>query len=159
MNISLQIEQNFTAVFSGRPWYGHNIYSIMEQVTFEAAYEKPSAATHNIAEIVLHMLSWTQEVTARMAGGAAKMPAGGDWPNAGEPDEQKWPQMVSDLKLANVNLQKAIRGFPESKWTKLINDQRDTEPVTTYTGLMEGFLQHQVYHAGQIALLNKQING
>lgn len=159
MATSPQIAEKFKAVFSGQPWYGNNIYSILEAVTFEIAYERPNGAGHNTMEIALHMLSWTEEIIERMTGAAAKMPASGDWPEAGAPDEQKWPRVVNDIKLLNVNLEKAIQDLPRVQWAALINDQRGTEPVITYEGLIEGFLQHQVYHAGQIALLTKQING
>ncbi len=159
MATSTQLSGQFQNLFSGQPWYGNNIYSILEPVTFESAYERPSAAGHTNVEILLHMLSWTEEVTARMGGKFAGEPTGGDWPEAGAPDEQKWPQLVNQLKLANVNLQQAIADFPENKWNDRINDERGTEPVTTYEELIQGFMQHQVYHAGQIALLNRQLNG
>jgi hypothetical protein len=101
------------------------------------------------------MLAWTEEVLDRMNEMAAGMPSSGDWPDTGKPDEQKWQNYVNDLKLVNVNLLGVIQGFPEEKWSELINDPRGAEPVTTYEDLVRGFIQHQVYHAGQIALLNR----
>ncbi|GAB2696754.1 hypothetical protein GCM10027037_20890 [Mucilaginibacter koreensis] len=159
MATSAQLAKQFTEIFSGQPWYGNHIYSILEPVDFETAYDRPVNAGHSIIEILLHMLSWTEEVTARMGGKMASEPAGGDWPEAGDPDEQKWPQLVNNLKLANVNLEKVIQDFPAERWSEPVNDQRGTEPVSTYQGLIEGFLQHQIYHAGQIALLTKQLHG
>lgn len=159
MTIAEQLEQKLDQVFSGQPWYGRPIYAILEEVTFEAAYEKPASSAHNSIEILLHMLGWTEEVTARMNGKFAGTPEGGDWPEAGEPDEQRWPQLVNYLKLANTELIKAIRNLPAEKWQTPINDERGDEPVSTYEGLIDGFIQHQVYHAGQIALLTRIING
>ncbi len=155
MTISEQLQLELEKVLSGQPWYGTPVYDIIEPVGFEAAYEKPGAAVHSIAGIVLHMISWTEEVIDRMNGMAAQMPSSGDWPDPGTPDEQKWKNYISDLKLVNVNLVGIIQDFPENKWRELINDTRASEPVTTYKGLIEGFIQHQVYHAGQIALLNR----
>ena len=154
-----QLQQEIEKVFSGASWYGSPIYHIIGNVTFETAFEKPQHHVHSIAEILLHMLSWTQEVSDRMQGSAAGVPKGGDWPDTGGPDEQKWQTWVNDLKLANVNLIGIIQGFPDSNWNNQINDTRGTEPVTSFKGLIEGFLQHQIYHAGQIAILNKIING
>ncbi len=159
MATSSAIAEKLVTLYSGQPWYGNNIYSILGMVTFETAYERPAPQVHTIAEIILHMLGYTEEVTERMKGKPAGEPARGDWPDAGAPDEQKWQQMVNYLKLANINLEKAIQDFPEERWPEPINDQRGTEPITSYKGLIEGFLQHQVYHAGQISLLIKQING
>jgi uncharacterized damage-inducible protein DinB len=155
MTISEELQKSFESVLSGDAWYGKPIYNIIEQVSFEAAYEKPSGSVHNIAEIVLHMLSWTEEVMDRLNGLPAQTPSSGDWPDTGAPDEQKWQNYVTDLKLVNVNLLGTIINFPEEQWNDLINDTREREPAITYKELIYGFIQHQVYHAGQIALLTR----
>lgn len=158
MTRSAQIKHNLETVLSGDAWYGTPIYQIIGKVTFETAYEKPGSSVHNIAGIILHMLSWTEEVMDRMNGMTAQTPSSGDWPDQGTPDEQKWQQYVNDLKLVNVNLLGVIDGFPEEQWDDQINDERPGEQVTTYAGLIEGFIQHQVYHAGQIAILLRVIS-
>ena len=155
MTASESLKQELENVLTGEPWYGRPVYSIIEQVSFEAAYEKPGSSVHSIAGIVLHMISWTEEVIDRMNGMAAQMPSSGNWPDPGTPDEQKWQNYVHDLKLVNVNLIGVIQDFPEEQWNELINDTRGSEPVTTYKALIEGFIQHQVYHSGQIALLTR----
>jgi uncharacterized damage-inducible protein DinB len=157
--IAYQLELELNKVLSGHPWYGSPIYNILGQVTFETAYEKPANAGHTIAEIILHMLSWTEEVIDRMNEKPASLPLSGNWPETGAPDEQKWKIWIDDLKLVNANLVKTIRDFPEEKWNDLIIDERNNQPVTTYKELVEGFIQHQIYHAGQIALLNRMILG
>lgn len=159
MTTATQLENELQKVLSGEPWYGLPIYTILDQVTFESAYEKPAHSAHNIAEIILHMLSWTEEVMDRLNEKPASDPVSGDWPPIGGPDEQKWKLWIDDLKLVNVNLIKAIRDFPAEKWDELIIDERGDEPVTTYKELIYGFIQHQIYHAGQIALLNRIIIG
>jgi len=155
MTKSEQLKGELERVLSGNAWYGSPVYTILEQVSFEAAYETPPGSIHNIAGIVLHMLAWTEEVLDRMNGMAAGVPSSGDWPDPGKPDEQKWQNYVHDLKLVNVNLLGVIQSFPEEKWGELINDTRETEPATTYQDLVTGLIQHHVYHAGQIALLTR----
>jgi uncharacterized damage-inducible protein DinB len=155
MSLSEQIKLELEKVLSGAAWYGTPVYTIIEQVSFEAAYEKPGGSPHNIAEIVLHMLSWTEEVIDRMNGMPAQMPSSGDWPDPGKPDEQKWQNYVNDLKLVNVNLLGVIQNFPDEQWNDLVNDDRGSEPPTTYKQLINGLIQHHVYHAGQISILNR----
>src|ERR1700761_8770177 len=157
MKTSEKLFNELQKVLSGDPWYGNPVYQIIEQVSFEAAFEKPQHAAHNIAEIVLHRLSWTEEVLDRMNGMDAGMPSSGDWPPTGNPDEQKWQNYVNDLQLVNVNLIGLLGNFPEEKWTELINDERDPELGTgvTYEELVNGLIQHHIYHSGQIALLRR----
>ena len=87
------------------------------------------------------------------------MPSSGDWPPTGNPDEQKWQNYVNDLKLVNVNLQGLIQNFPEEKWSEPMNDERNRELSSgvSYEELVNGLIQHHIYHSGQIAILNRII--
>jgi uncharacterized damage-inducible protein DinB len=158
MTTADKLIHELTKVLSARPWYGSSVYAIIEPIIFEAAYEKPPGAVHNIAEIVLHMIAWTEEVMDRMNGMTAGVPTSGDWPETGAPDEQKWQNYVDDLKLVNVNLIGIIQNFPPEQWNEPINDERGDRPVVTYEDLILGLIQHHIYHSGQIALLNRIVN-
>ena len=157
MTTSEKLQQELQNVLSGDPWYGSSVYSIIENVSFEAAFEKPPGAAHNIAEIVLHMLAWTEEVMDRMNGLTAQLPSSGDWPETGPPDEQKWHNYVNDLKLVNVNLLGLIAGVEDTQWNEPYKDERNSEPGAgvNYEALINGLIQHHIYHSGQIALLTR----
>ena len=103
------------------------------------------------------MLAWTEEVMDRINGMTAGVPSSGDWPSTGSPEEQKWQNYVNDLKLVNVNLLKLIQDFPEEKWNEPMNDERNSELGSgiTYEELVNGLIQHHIYHSGQIALLRR----
>ncbi len=161
MTTSEKLGHELEKVLSGDPWYGNPVYQIIEQVSFEAAFEKTPGAVHTIAAIVLHMLAWTEEVMDRMNGMTAGVPSSGDWPPTGAPDEQKWQNYVNDLKLVNVNLLGLIQNFPEEKWNEPVNDEKDRElgGGVTYEELVNGLIHHHIYHSGQIAILNRIING
>jgi uncharacterized damage-inducible protein DinB len=157
MNIGEHLKQELENILWGDPWYGNNVYAIMDRVSFEAAFEKPPGSVHNIAGIVLHMISWTEEVMDRMNGLTAQLPSSGDWPNPGTPDEQKWQNYVNDLKLVNVNLLGIIQNFPEEQWNEPVKDERNRELGTgvSFEQLVSGLIQHHIYHSAQIALLNR----
>ena len=161
MSISKELSHQLENILSGDPWYGSPVYTIIEGISFEAAYEKPPGSVHNIAEIVLHMIAWTEEVMDRMNGLTAGVPTSGDWPETGSPEEQKWQNYVDDLKLVNVNLVGVIQNFPPEQWSEVINDERNRELGTgvTYEELINGLIQHHIYHSAQIALLNRIVNG
>lgn len=161
MTISEELSSKLQTILSGDPWYGPSVYKIVEGISFEAAYEKPPGSAHNIAEIVLHMIAWTEEVMDRMNGLPSGIPTSGDWPPTGTPDEQKWQNYVEDLKLVNVNLIGIIQKFSPEQWDELTTDERDRELGTgvTYEELINGLIQHHIYHSGQVALLNRIING
>jgi uncharacterized damage-inducible protein DinB len=159
MTTSEQLLHDFENVLTGDPWYGSPVYKIIDLVNFETAYEKPAGSVHNIAGIVLHILSWTEEVLDRMNGLTAQLPSSGDWPDPGTPDEQKWQDYVNDLKLVTVNLLNVIRNFPEEQWTELVADERNPELGTgvSFEEMVKGLIQHNIYHSAQIALLTRMI--
>jgi uncharacterized damage-inducible protein DinB len=161
MATSEKLQNELKDVLSGEPWYGDAVYPIIRRVSFEAAFEKPGGAAHNIAEIVLHMLAWTEEVLDRLNGKEPSLPLSGDWPDTGTPDEQKWQNYVNDLKLVNVNLLGAIQNFQEERWMGPINEEQSREQGSgvSYEQLVNGLIQHHVYHSAQIAILNRIING
>jgi uncharacterized damage-inducible protein DinB len=157
MSTSQKLNASLQSILNGDPWYGPNTYSIIDGISFEAACETPPGSVHNIAGILLHMLGWTHETTERMRGQTAGEPIGGDWPDPGKPDEQKWQRLKDDFKLANVVLSGVISNFPKDRWEAPINDARNSEAGTgvTYLALIEGLTEHHVYHSGQLALLNR----
>lgn len=160
-SISEKLNASLQSILNGDPWYGPNTYSIIDGISFEAAYETPPGAVHHITGILLHMLGWAQEATRRMRGHAAAEPAGGDWPDPGTPDEQKWQHLKDNFKLANVVLLDVIDNFPANKWDEPTNDTRNPASGTgvSYLALIEGLIQHHIYHSGQLALLNRIVGG
>jgi uncharacterized damage-inducible protein DinB len=155
MNTSSQLQAELKNVLWGHPWYGNSVYVTLAAATFENAHKRPPGAAHTIAEIVLHMISWTEEVIDRINEKPAGVPLGGDWPEPDTSDELKWYLYIDDLKLVNANLLKAIHDFPEEKWHEKIIDERNEEPVVTYAEMVRGLIQHHIYHHGQIGLLLK----
>nr|WP_294795105.1 DinB family protein [uncultured Mucilaginibacter sp.] len=153
MNTSTQLQSELKNVLWGQPWYGNAVYVTLSAITFENAAKRPPGGVHTIAEIVLHMISWTEEVIDRINEKPASLPLGGDWPDPGDFDELKWNLYLDDLKLVNTNLLRAIQDFPEEKWDEPIIDEREDIPVFTYAELVRGLIQHHIYHQGQIGLL------
>lgn len=158
MEISTQLINDLTEVLQGNPWYGPSVYKIIEQVSFEAAFEKPPGSVHSIAGILLHMISWTEEVIDRLNGLPSQVPSSGDWPDPGTPDEQKWQNYVSDLKLVNVNLLGIIQNFPKEQWNDHVTGTVENDPGTTFEALVKGLIQHHIYHSGQVSLLLRIID-
>ncbi|MCD8742569.1 DinB family protein [Mucilaginibacter roseus] len=162
MTTAEKISQELEKVLTGDAWYGPPVYETIDKISFDIAYERPANGAHTIAEIVLHMLGWTLEVAERMSGSKAGLPSAGDWPDPGAPDEERWKTIIDDLKLANVRLIGLIQNVPEQKWGELTNDDRNEPGLgsgVNYEQLINGLIQHHVYHAGQIGILNRMLGG
>jgi uncharacterized damage-inducible protein DinB len=141
----------------GDPWHGSPLLHILEGITAAQASAKPIANGHSIWELVLHMTAWKNEVRRRLSGTPAGTPAEGDWPDPGPASEGRWRDARVQLQKAHADLAATVRALPENRLWEPTNDQRNRELGTgvSYYVLLHGIVQHDVYHAGQIALLKK----
>ena len=143
--------------YGGDPWHGSPLVAILDGVSASQASAKPVANAHSIWELVLHVTAWKNEVRLRLSGAPAGEPKEGDWPEVGEPSDERWQAALERLRRAHRDLLSDIQTLPEAKLFAPTKDARDRETgagVTHYV-LLHGAVQHDVYHAGQIALLKK----
>ena len=152
-----RVIDQFQREHSGDPWHGSPLLSILDGIDAARAARTPVAGAHSIWELVLHVTGWKREVARRLGGAPAGEPAAGDWPAVGDVTEARWHAALEDLNTAHRELVAATEALPESRLFEPTNDPRD-RPLGTgvsYYVLLHGAVQHDVYHAGQIAILKK----
>ena len=145
---------------SGEPWHGQPLGDILSGITHQQAAVRPLAGGHTIWEIVLHLTAWKNEVRRRLGGAPAGNPSEGDWPAPPpSPSADAWGQALDALEEAHRALVDTIARLPDRQLFELTNDPRVDEngSADTYFQLVQGILQHDVYHSGQIALLKKAV--
>jgi uncharacterized damage-inducible protein DinB len=99
-------------------------------------------------------------VTRRLEGGPHRPPAEGDWPAVRSTSKEAWDEALGALRRAHDDLGRTIEAAEDSSLSRQIGGaQVDAmgHPVTYYQTIV-GILQHDTYHAGQIALLKKALN-
>jgi len=143
-----RITDQMTKAYEGNAWHGPALRELLNTVTAETAAAKPLPDRHNIWEIVLHVAAWKRVVARRIKGEAVKDPPEGDWPPLPAPGADSWQKSLRHLDTSHRQLLEATRS---------LNDQRLEEktPGTEYSlyFLLHGAIQHDLYHAGQVALL------
>ena len=138
-------------------WHGSNTLMLIDSANPQKVFTHPVPNAHSIAELVLHLTAWTEEVLDRINGKAAKEPSRGDWSLPRENSEEEWKHIVADFKSANKSLIASINHLSSEHWNYFINDERNRELGTGVSNaqLINGLIQHHAYHSGQIALLLK----
>ena len=157
MNEIARIVDQLEREHAGDPWHGSPLAQILAGVTWQQAAARPLPGAHSIWELVLHMAGWKNEVRHRLAGAPAGEPETGDWPAMGQPSAEGWTEAREKLELAHRLLVSAVKEFPEPNLFTPSNDSRNRElgVGVSYYELLHGIVQHDVYHAGQIAILKK----
>jgi uncharacterized damage-inducible protein DinB len=113
---------------------------------------RPGPATHSIAELVGHLAYWLGDTERQVVGAERPQgPPGSDWGPAELDSEASWQAICAALEEAHGRLWTAVQQLEEARL-----DEVRSGSDTTLRGLLLGILQHNAYHAGQIALLRKQ---
>lgn len=132
-------------------WHGPVVSEILSGMTARTARERPIPAAHTAWEILLHMTSTCELVLSRLEGEARVLSPEEDWPSP--PDEggdEEWGEAVARFKKAMSQVLGKIPTIPESRL-----DQPIVPGFSSIYVTLHGLVQHNLYHAGQIAILRK----
>jgi uncharacterized damage-inducible protein DinB/heme-degrading monooxygenase HmoA len=140
----------------GEPWHGSSIGTILADVDADVATQRPLPQAHTIWEIVLHLTGWVREVIRRLDGAPPGVPPQGDWPAVDATSPAAWERARTELDVAHRELLAALARTREAQLFETIAgpDASSQDAVTRYQTL-HGLVQHDAYHAGQIAVLKK----
>jgi uncharacterized damage-inducible protein DinB len=140
--------------FEGNAWHGPSVREALKDVTPAQAHARPLANAHSIWELVQHIAVWEDVGRRRLEGDRAQIeissPA--DWPPPDDISEAAWEQAKAALDRVHDALREAIARVPESRLDEPILEGMSTVYVT-----LHGVIQHDIYHAGQIAMLKKAL--
>lgn len=147
-------------MLEGDAWHGPALIETVREMSPEEALARPVPAAHSTWEIVLHATSWAREVARRARSGVAREPEDGDWPSPpAEPEARAWADALAALRAAHEELREAIRACPVERLDEPLHDERPPEPGPgrTLLATLHGLVQHDAYHAGQIAILRRAL--
>jgi len=146
-----RIKNQLKRAFEGTAWHGPSVSEILEGVTHEQAAAHPIAGAHSIWELVLHIQTWERIGRRRIQEWVPiEVSDQEDWPPVPEPTEHAWKNALNALRLNHETLREIVGRLDETQLSAIV-------PGTEYTVyfLLHGVIQHDLYHAGQIALLKK----
>jgi len=140
--------------YEGDAWHGPSVREALAGVTAAQAHARPLAGAHSIWELVHHIAVWESVGRRRLDGDRAEIDISSteDWPPADDQSEAAWEQAKAALDRGHQALREAIARVPESRL-----DQPILEGMPTVYGTLHGIIQHDLYHAGQIAMLKKAL--
>lgn len=148
-----RLEEQLKRALEGEAWHGPSVLESLAGVTGDEAAAHPIPGAHSIWELVLHLTSDYSLVLRRLSGDGRPLAAEEDWPPCPAVTDENWRQATQELKNLNQELRQAVRVFPEARLDEPLVSE---VPYTAYTQFI-GITQHNVYHAGQIALLKRAL--
>ena len=138
--------------YKGEAWHGPCVEESLAGVTWQQAFDRPIAGAHSIAELVVHLAVWVEQPLLALNGKPwpNDIPVDLDWPEAHRASAANWEASLTRLRAAEESIIALVRNLtPEQLEVKVTG-----KPFTTYF-MLNGVVQHNIYHAGQIMLLRK----
>jgi len=134
----------------GEAWHGPALRELLADVTAQQAAAKPLAGAHSIWEIVLHVIGSEGLVCERLEGKPGVLSPEEDWPPVMETSDEAWRAALQALTDVHQKLQQLLLSVPENRLAEPIVEGASSTYVNVH-----GIVQHNIYHAGQIAVLKK----
>jgi uncharacterized damage-inducible protein DinB len=148
-----QLATEFTEFYHGKPWYGDNFSTIIQDVTHEEALALPPNG-HSIARILWHTVKWRKALAERLLGNLdyrANVDDADNWRDVSSLDGTSWEEAKAQFGALQDVITSELR---------LRNDvflDEEFLPGKTYRWLVVGVIQHDIYHLGQIAFIKNLI--
>jgi uncharacterized damage-inducible protein DinB len=148
-----RIEDQYRCSFEGEAWAGPSLRELLQGIKPAQAAAHPIQGLHSIAEIIGHIITWQDVFAQRLAGKVVNdndVPEEVNFPPMTEPSEAAWTKMKEKLDQSCRQMLETIPCVPESR----LDEKVPGKPYTFYF-MLHGIIQHNLYHAGQIAILRK----
>lgn len=153
MNELRLIIDQLKTTFDGRAFHGPSLMEALRGIDVEEARGRPIWGRHTIWEIVNHCAYWMDAVAGALR--REVMPrydpeSPSDWPPMGE-TEGEWRTAVERLRRAHGELVGSLARFDVSHLGDVVPGRS-----YTYRMMLHGISDHNLYHAGQIAVFRKK---
>jgi uncharacterized damage-inducible protein DinB len=135
--------------YAGPAWHGPALAELLEGVPAARAQAKPVATAHTVWELVNHIATW-QSVALEALEGKPVAEDPPDWQPVAETAEEQWREALHRLRDTCERLAALIDRLPDSKLEEIVPGRQ-----YSFAALLHGVPQHNLYHAGQIAVLLK----
>ena len=155
MSETTRIADQLRRAFGGEAWHGDSVLEILDSVTAAQAAARPIKQAHSIWELVLHIAAWDGAVRRRLGGETLALSGEQNFPPVTDTSESAWRSTLARVRQVHDELVAAVAAFPDSRLDEKVPG-KDPDYDTFYY-MLHGVAQHELYHAGQIALLKKMV--
>ena len=150
MSEGARIADQLRRAFYGSAWHGPALLELLEDVDAATAAAKPVADVHSIWELVMHISVWDDAAIRRLDGNKWQPTGLKNFPPVTKPTAAAWRKAVAATKSTHDTLVKTVANLSDARLGERVPGKR-----YDFYHLLHGVAQHELYHAGQIAILKK----
>jgi uncharacterized damage-inducible protein DinB len=147
---STRIADQLRRAFYGDAWHGPAVLELLKDVNAATAAARPIANVHSIWELLLHIEAWDTAGLIRLSGKKCQLNGKRNFPPVPSPTPEAWRKAVAHAKQTHDQLVRAVEKLSDQRLRDLVPGKR-----YDFYHMFHGIAQHELYHAGQIAILQK----
>ncbi len=136
--------------WEGESWHGPAAMPLLTQLTPAQAAARPIPGAHSAWELALHMRTWHEIAARRLQGEDVEPTPEENFPAVPRPSSGAWQSALDALTASRARLRAVVAGLDPGALDRATPGARWSAHQ-----LVHGVIQHDLYHAGQIALLAK----
>lgn len=154
MNEIDRIIDQIRRAYDGDAWHGLPLRAILADVPADVADARPIRDVHSIRGIVKHITFWYDGVRRRLGGEEVDADEIEQWPEPADAGDEAWLRDLDDLERAHAALLEVVGRLGDEDLERPVPGK----PYNAYV-LLHGLVQHNLFHAGQVAILKKAASG
>lgn len=142
---------NLKECFDGKPWYGISMMEKLNTIPWEIVNDE-KYESKPIAVLVQHIINWRIFLLKKLEGDVEydlKIDSPEDWSEIYIKDQQEWEALKTKLVETQENLVEKLSVKTEELLKKQVPGKK-----YTFLPILTSISQHDIYHLGQIAMLN-----
>lgn len=139
-------------LYEGSPWIDVNLSTTLKNLTAEQAAKKVNPQWNTVWEIVNHLINWRLNVLQRIQDKTVASPADNYFAPVREVSAEAWQNTLDKLEDSQEQWRQVLKKFKK----KDLEKSYPTNGMSYYDHI-QGIIQHDAYHLGQIVLLAKVV--
>jgi uncharacterized damage-inducible protein DinB len=145
------IIHNLKECFDGKPWYGISMMEKLDAIPWETVNEK-KYGSKTIAVLLQHIINWRIFLIKKLEGDVDYdliIDGPTDWTDIYINNQQEWDEMKIRLGQSQAELLEKLTDA-----TGELLEKRVPGKEYNFLPILTSISQHDIYHLGQIAMLN-----
>ncbi|KAA5827357.1 DinB family protein [Algibacter amylolyticus] len=149
----LQLVESLNNTFQGNPWYGDSLMFQLKNIDIKLVNKTLPNSKNSIANLIQHVINWRVFAIEKLQGNEAfdiEMNSEADWKLITIKSQKEWKVLLNEL----TSTQNKIIEILKLQKNDAFLEQKTIGKTYSLKFLIEGVVQHDLYHLGQIGLLN-----
>ncbi|MEO0339281.1 MAG: DinB family protein [Bacteroidota bacterium] len=147
------------AIQDGKVWMGPTYARHLGKINASNAFIRPLPEMHSVAEILSHLTTWQKETILKIETGAGSLTdqAEENWYTNEKLKVKGWDAMLKEYQESMAK----IIALLETKEDHFLEDlyyDTDFKGDYPYAFVINGMLQHSIYHLGQLGMIVKYLD-